>query len=194
VLGATNADNKIVLDAGVAAPALAATLDRTVIGSYTGPDHVTIYDNSDNDGVMMLGTANANHFTATSATGLLLAPNLSPATITVSGASIDNDGVQGLERDLLTGDAAGSLQAGGDDEILIGDQTTYGLNIKSLLTIVREWTRTDADYATRIAHLRNGGGRNGSTLLNLRKITDQSSDARNLLGTGPSDGVHWRMS
>ena len=39
-------------------------------------------------------------------------------------------------------------------------------NIKALCAIHKEWERTDANYATRVKHIVNGGGLNGQTKLN----------------------------
>lgn len=66
--------------------------------------------------------------------------------------------VGGKGRDLLIGGAgADRLQGKGGDDILIGGTTAWDANAAALNAIVREWTRTDADYNTRIADLRTAG-------------------------------------
>jgi hypothetical protein len=78
-----------------------------------------------------------------------------------------------------------------DDDILIAgftdfDQNTHddyggdrddgaGPNEAALCAVLREWTRTDASYATRVCHLRNGGGLNGSFTLTDATVHDDGA-------------------
>ncbi|MCI0458775.1 MAG: M10 family metallopeptidase C-terminal domain-containing protein [Gemmataceae bacterium] len=76
-------------------------------------------------------------------------------------------------RDLLIGGGGmDSLQGGAGEDILIGGTTSYDTKAAALTAIMAEWTRTDQTYSQRIGHLVSGGGRNGSTLLNTSKVTD----------------------
>ena len=62
---------------------------------------------------------------------------------------------------------------------LVGDITLFNSPQirKVLLQLLRdEWTRTDAVYTVRIDHLTNGGGLNGSYVLNKTTISDDSSN------------------
>jgi len=90
------------------------------------------------------------------------------------------DGLGG--RDLIVGGTGADLLAGGDDEdILVSGTLSYfnennkSLNRAAFEALMREWTRQDVAYATRIAHLRTGGGLNGSYRLNGSTITDDGS-------------------
>jgi acrosin len=73
---------------------------------------------------------------------------------------------------LIGGPGADILDGGDGDDLLIGGSTTYGANTAAVLAIVREWARTDASYSTRIAHLSNGGGLNGTYVLNATTLRD----------------------
>src|SRR5262245_25400322 len=84
-----------------------------------------------------------------------------------------------VARDLLIGgDGADTLTGGGDEDILIAGYTSYdaptAANQQALDAIMREWKRTDADYATRISHLQNGGGLNGGYVFNSTTVFDDA--------------------
>lgn len=59
----------------------------------------------------------------------------------------------------------------------------------ALLALQAEWSRTDADYLTRISHLNgtSGGGLNGAYLLNGLTVVDDGA-ADNLYG---NSGLDW---
>jgi Ca2+-binding RTX toxin-like protein len=78
--------------------------------------------------------------------------------------------VGGNGRDLLIGGIGSDRIVGNpDDDILIAGTTDHDNNEQALCDIMKEWTRSDADYATRVGHLRGdsgaGTGLNGSVLL-----------------------------
>ena len=63
----------------------------------------------------------------------------------------------GAGRDLLIAGPRASLLFGGEGEdLLIGGTTTHDENPTSLDEVIAEWTRTDADYDTRLGNLRSG--------------------------------------
>ena len=75
----------------------------------------------------------------------------------------------GAGRDLLIAGAYASTLNGGDGEdLLIGGTTDYDRNAATLMAIMSEWTRSDADYASRVANLRNGT--NGVPILNATTV------------------------
>jgi hypothetical protein len=77
--------------------------------------------------------------------------------------------IGGLGTDQLTGGTYG--------DILIGGTTDYDTNTAALQAILAEWIRTDAgeDYATRISHIRSGGGVNGAAQLSAGTVADDGS-------------------
>ena len=68
------------------------------------------------------------------------------------------------------------LTAGSGDDIMIAGSTSYDNNITALLALSAEWGRTDANYATRVAHLQGtlSGGLNGSYRLTATTVHDDS--------------------
>ena len=73
------------------------------------------------------------------------------------------------------------------DDILIAGMTSFDRNDLALNSIMKEWRRTDADFATRVSHLKNGGGLNLS--YSLTDVTVQDDHAEDML-TG-CDGNDW---
>jgi hypothetical protein len=95
----------------------------------------------------------------------------------------------GSGRSLLIGGTGSSVLTGGsDDDILIAGTTTFDANEAALMSILKEWQRTDRTYAERIKDLRKGGGFNGSNKLVLGK-TVLDNDKASLLTGGP--GQDW---
>jgi hypothetical protein len=90
---------------------------------------------------------------------------------------------------LIGGHGADHLSGGAADDLLIAGYTGYDTNSQALLALMKEWKRTDADYATRIAHLRGtlSGGLNGS--FDLTSSTVHSDTAVDTL-TGAA-GQDW---
>jgi Ca2+-binding RTX toxin-like protein len=98
--------------------------------------------------------------------------------------------VGGQGRDILIGGAGqATLEAGAGGDILIGGTTAYDNNAAALAAVLAEWSRTDIDYTTRIAHLTGNmsGGLNGSYLLKAGTVQGNGL-ADNLYG-GP--GMDW---
>src|SRR5262249_33591238 len=78
---------------------------------------------------------------------------------------------------LLGGTGADELHGGGDEDLLVGGATAHDANLPALLSLLAEWSRTDADYETRLGHLDGGlaGGLNGTSLLNAQTVTDDGA-------------------
>jgi hypothetical protein len=63
----------------------------------------------------------------------------------------------GKGRNLIVGgQGADQLTAGPDGDLLIGGSTAYDLDPAALDAILAEWQRSDEDYETRVANLRDG--------------------------------------
>ena len=60
---------------------------------------------------------------------------------------------------------------------MIGGTTSYDNNAAALAALLAEWSRTDVDYLTRIAHLTgsSSGGLNGNYLLNTNTVKADGS-------------------
>ena len=94
-----------------------------------------------------------------------------------------------MGRDILIGGSgANTLTAGSGDDIMIAGSTSYDNNITALLALSAEWGRTDANYATRVAHLQGtlSGGLNGSYFLNTSTVFDDPAGVADLLVGDPA--------
>jgi ELWxxDGT repeat protein len=103
------------------------------------------------------------------------ARKLSVSSVLVGGAG-SNVLYGGSGRNLLiAGLGSGSLYAGTAGDILIGGSTSYDSDTlgdqKALAYLMAEWDSADS-YATRIKKLQNGGGLNGSYVLNSTTVFD----------------------
>lgn len=94
---------------------------------------------------------------------------------------LGNDGddtlLGGYGRDFLIGGfGADSLSGGYGEDILAngGLAPTSSVFDAAFAAIVAEWTRTDLTYAARIANLKNGGGLNGTNLLDAAMLLDDA--------------------
>jgi len=95
--------------------------------------------------------------------------------------------IGGNGRNILIAGAGNDTLIGGGDDILIGGTCDYAANDAALFAILKEWTRTDASFAARVAHLtgNQSGGLNGLYLLNSSTVHAAGRDL--LLGGGSSD-------
>jgi hypothetical protein len=106
-------------------------------------------------------------------------------SILVGGAG-DDVLAGGAGRDLLIGGAGADALAGmGDEDILIAGSTSHDGDPAALRALLAEWKRTDATYATRISHLRSGGGLNGASRLAASDLFDDTS--ADVLTGGPGN-------
>ena len=89
------------------------------------------------------------------------------------------DGGAGLDI-LLGGTGADTLVGGGGEDLLMGgtlvyfDEGTGSLDPAAILGVRTEWTRPDAVYSERIAHLISGGGLNGDYVINASTVGNDS--------------------
>ncbi|MCY2968112.1 MAG: hypothetical protein NT069_31520, partial [Planctomycetota bacterium] len=128
----------------------------------------------------------------------------------ITGNALDNvlfggagaDWLYGLGgRDILFGGTGlDTLDGGVDDDILVGgnavsyyNESSKYLDRTAIAAIVAEWTRTDLDAAGRIGHLKNGGGRNGTKLLNDLTLTSDGS-FKDLLTGGVGRDWFWSFN
>jgi Ca2+-binding RTX toxin-like protein len=84
----------------------------------------------------------------------------------------------GAGRDILIGgDGTDKMDGGADDDVLLPGDFISNIKNTSFSSLQKEWSRTDADYATRVNHLMNGGGfnvvkLNGSTCFSSTVLMD----------------------
>jgi len=111
----------------------------------------------------------------------------------IFGAAGADDLQGGPGRDLIfAGSGADTVDGGaGEDVLLAGlltyfDEATGAVDSQALAAIRAEWTRTDLKYAARIANLTNGGGLNGTYVLNNTTVLDDGA-ADTLFGRAALD-------
>jgi hypothetical protein len=96
----------------------------------------------------------------------------------------------GAGRDILIGGTgADQLDGGEGEDLLVAGTTAHDANWTALLALEREWSRQDADFPTRIRHLRLGGGLNGGYLLNTSTVFDDG--VADTLTGGPGFDWFW---
>ena len=116
----------------------------------------------------------------------------------LTGNSLGNILIGGRGNDTLVGGSGISILIGGTGsdiinggsggDLIIGGSTIYDSNNAELDSILAEWRSADS-YATRIADIKNGGGLNGTNVLNLG-TTVVDDLAANIL-TGAPGAKNW---
>ena len=89
---------------------------------------------------------------------------------------------------LIGGIGADAIKGGSGGDLIIGGSTSYDGNNAALDSILAEWRSAD-DYATRINFIKNGGGLNGTNVLNLG--TTVIDDLASNVLTGAPGGKNW---
>ncbi len=105
----------------------------------------------------------------------------------LTGNGGDDTLLGGDGRDVLFGGAgADSLDGGSGDDLLVAGTTNYDANVTAQTAIWLEWTRSDANYATRVAHIFGSlsGGYNASFKLNASTVQDDGAADSLTGGTG----------
>jgi Ca2+-binding RTX toxin-like protein len=94
-------------------------------------------------------------------------------------------------RDLIIGgQGKDELHGGKGDDLLIGGTTAYDTNDTALLALLAEWSRTNAQYETRIKRIRTGiGGLNAGYALKGNVFDDDVADS---LTGGEGRDWFWR--
>jgi len=100
----------------------------------------------------------------------------------------DDDELQGRGgKDILIGSAGiDTIHGQSGQDILVGGSTDHDANDTALLAILAEWTRV-AGVNARIANLENGGGLNGSYILELGDTIHDDGDEDDLFGEAGND-------
>jgi Ca2+-binding RTX toxin-like protein len=139
--------------------------DLTIDGTPTGAA-VTVSAGDGDDRVFAAGTTSGLTLKGEAGNDLL-----------VGGSGQDVlDG--GAGNDVLIGRGESDSLLGGDGEdLLIAGTTAFDLDRTALLAVVAEWTRRDADVATRVAHLRGqqAGGLNGPSTLTAATVSNDTA-------------------
>lgn len=137
------------------------TADRIIVYGNGGDDWVKVYNSA--------GTTPADLFGGDGDDYL-------------RGGKGDDTIVGGAGDDFISGHHGRDLTIGGQgsdfvignrhDDILVAGEYAQENDLAALRAVMAEWTRTDADYNTRVSNLINGTGLNGSTMLNGTTVLD----------------------
>jgi hypothetical protein len=119
--------------------------------------------------------------------------NVNLSSLTVSSVLVGGSGngyalIGGSARNLVIAGTEGyaTLSAGPAGDIVIGGTTSYDSNTTALAYIMAEWDSSDS-YSTRLSKISNGGGLNGSYLLNNTTVFDNGVTDY-LYGYNPASG------
>jgi hypothetical protein len=181
------------------------------VTTFKPTDHILVYGQTGNDTIKLASTTikgktdliTVPAFLYGGGTGTdndtLDARGSSANNVLVGGAGKSNTLYGGQGRDLLiAGLAASQLKAGSAGDILIGGSTdydltstvmTYDTKLAALEAIMAEWGSADS-YTTRVNDLSNGGGLNGSYLLNTSTVHD-NGQADTLSGFSAAGPLDW---
>jgi Ca2+-binding RTX toxin-like protein len=100
-----------------------------------------------------------------------------------------NDTLKGnAGRDILIGgDGSDKLDGGAGEDILVAGGTMTDDSTSMLCKLLDEWKRTDKSYSTRVSHILNGGGKNGTAKLNASTVFSSASLNDTVTGGSASD-------
>jgi hypothetical protein len=186
VVQGTAGDDNIHVKQGGSAGQLTVWLNGALIGTYSPTMRLVIHGLAGDDDIQADGNVSAplwlygdtgnDRLKGGSGNNVLL------------GGSGDDLLVGGSGRDLLIGGTgADRLVGDANDDILIAGSTAADADSAALEAVMAEWTRTDADFQTRVGHLMNGGGLNGAVRINASTVSDDN-DYDVLTG---SSGTDW---
>ena len=91
---------------------------------------------------------------------------------------------------LIGGKGTDTVVGGSSDDVVIGDSSSYDANYIALEAILAEWISANA-YGTRVAHLRSGGGLNGSYKLTYGTTVKSDGSIDHSTGSG---GLDWFLA
>jgi hypothetical protein len=181
VVGGTTGDDTIVFSPADNKGGIRVTINGVNQGAFRPTGHIIAYGQSGNDTIRETSQKIKGSIVFIRVPALLFAGD-GTDTLDVSGSIAANVLVGGAGNDTLIGGkgrdiligglGTDTLRAGSGGDILIGGTTAYDNNAAALAAVLAEWSRTDLDYATRMAHLSGSlsGGLNGAYLLNSSTV------------------------
>jgi Ca2+-binding RTX toxin-like protein len=204
--GTTSADRIYLTAADSTGKSVSVSINGANQGTFQ-PGQIVVYGQAGND-TIQIKSASINKQTVYvtvpavlfggSGNNILDATGSTANNVLVGGAGSDRL-TGGRGRDLLIGGGGSdTLTAGSGDDILIGGSTIWDLpsptmtsqqQLLALNAIMAEWGSGDP-YATRVNSLQNGGGLNGSTVLNASTIVEDSTAIDTFVGAA-SPTLDW---
>jgi hypothetical protein len=196
-VGGTTGADTITIKPADAHGTLDVKIGNTDLGNFKPTGHLIVYGQAGDD-TLKLQPAVINGATVYVTAPALLFGDDGNDTLDASDSSANNVLEGGAGNDTLRGGSGRDLLVGGvgadllrgdaGDDILIGGTTDDDGNLSALSAVMAEWSRTDADDATRVKHLSGTlrGGLNGATLLTASTVHDDAASDI-LLGEGGTD-------
>jgi hypothetical protein len=184
LVGGTTGDDTITIQPADASGKVDVVINGQDQGTFVPTGQVVVYGQTGNDVIQLLGlpTADGGSVPFTLPAVLFggdgndtLDASAATGSVVLVGGAGDDTLLGGGGRDLLFGGAGTDvLRGGAGDDLLVGGPTAYDADLAALALLRAEWTRTDADYLTRISHLNGSaaGGLNGSAVLNGQTVHD----------------------
>jgi hypothetical protein len=193
-VGGTLGNDTITLTPADTTGDIAVNLNGTTsfngVTTFTPTDHILVYGQSGNDTIQLASNKIAGTTYYITVPAFIYGGGTGHEIFSVAGSTANNVVIGGggtnqitggLGRDLLiAGLGASKLYAGSAGAILIGGWTDYDLTstamtydqkLAALEAVMAEWGSADS-YTTRVNDLTNGGGLNGSYLLNTSTVHD----------------------
>jgi Ca2+-binding RTX toxin-like protein len=183
-VGGTPGNDNITINPG-SNPGDQAIVNCSVYSNLVFTGRIVVYGGDGNDTIQVAGgLTNPTELYGGNGDDQIKGDNGN--NIIVGGAGNDVL-VGGNNRDVLIGGGGSdSLVGGAGDDVLVAMATSYDSNPAALESIMNEWNRADETFSQRVGHLVNGGGLNGSNVLNdSTTFNDNSTDV--LTGCAGSD-------
>jgi autotransporter-associated beta strand protein len=186
IVGTANSDTISVTQNGTGQGSVKVNINGVNKGTFNFSGVILVYGNNGNDNITIAAgiTRTAYVFGG-------------DGNDTVSSGGGNDVLVGGNGDDTLNGNAGRDIVIGGNgtdtlnggagDDILVAGGTIYDGNVVSLSKLLNEWKRTDAGYTTRVNHIRNGGGFNGSIKLNTTTTGSGAGVVDTLTGGSNTD-------
>jgi hypothetical protein len=183
VVGGTTGADHITLSAANATGGVQVQIAGVNLGTFTPTGQIVVYAQAGDD-VVNFATLKIGQTTYAVSRPLLLfggdgndtldARNAGGPGVLLGGAGNDTLYGGSGRAILIGGLGSDTLQGGSADDILIGGTTLHDDNLAALAALRAEWARTDASYAARLGHLRDGtaGGTNGTYRLDRNSVQD----------------------
>jgi uncharacterized delta-60 repeat protein len=174
-IGGTAGNDNIVVNPGGGSGAGAQVIVNGVtLGVFNLTGHIIVYGGAGDDTIQLSGSLPyPSELFGGAGNDRIKGDNTSNIIVGGDGNDVL---VGGTGRDLLIGGSgADQITGGSNDDILIASSTSYDTDSKSLETLMKEWTRTDATFSQRVLDLLYGGGLNGSTTINTSTVFSDAS-------------------
>ncbi len=184
-VGGTSGDDLILVTTG-SHSTIQVQVNSTTLTGFTPTGRIVVYGGDGNDNIQVASNISLNT-ELYGGTGNDLIKGGSGNNIIVGGTGDDIlDG--GGNRDLLFGGGGNDILVGGNNnDLLVAMTTQWDANPTALEAIQSEWLRTDVSFSQQVTHLTQGGGLNGSFILN--GATTTNDNAADLLIGGSGNDV-----